>query len=1042
MQLIQGAYRGRLHRFYILYAPRLFHFVAKPLLSSLPASTAKKLRVFTQLDDWKQERRIQFADHQLEKKFGGTAPDVTEVLHCHIFSASFAFDTSSGRRRDRHLALYLSFGRVFVWDLFSRGQKRISAFCIFICPQNWYPFRFFPGPFDPAVSRTRKSTDSTAVRWESERTLHAKVHPSVHTGASLHTSLLIKRTRGQVAVAGSGSDAGTLRYAAWLHDLPELTLAPETVQWARQLLQKRLREHHQRLLKTLGGARTEGRLVARRPCVSSSGPSSVPTVAGAPSCSRTSSTDRASQVRSPEQQPSRFKGSMPTSRPSIIPAALAPKLKSTSSSPKRPAEIPPPDALVSPVADNTPAAAASMEEQAQSVPSQRAVRKHTVGECYVAYWESPLSHTTRSAVRPEAQIGLSSRRYTLSSPGEVQHSGRDARCSGVCSFDLASSRGSLLRQEAQGCWQSSSQRPLETKDLGSPVQQQLQYAQRGLSSSLFSAEENPPCGTGMSSVPAHARAYWALERPFVPPQASVAHPVLASSVPVAPTCSSPEAVRRDSLQRLFTMNGRRPCSSCASEAGPGLERQPSESEQHVFSTLPQPVGLMPLQHPQSPAATSVGGACRTVSISRSGLTERAMSTPVAPGWQNAPACERLPSWSASECHGLSLAEGEPSSESRDKKGNGFGVSFSGLERGSQLLDAETTRAQTNNVSGCRSSQSVSRVDSGHICSRGSKASPVLAATRLQARASSRFVSPVDADCSPSTSICSVSGGTPSGSCLLCCTNLSFQNSSTNSLPSPRSRLRSTTFKDRRSTNDNHCVEASQEHSDGTAKVESDPHASRVKENRKLRHIVQALYKSVHGNQGRSEQQPLDEYEYTASSPASRSRSRRYTVEQRQIEQQHPIDKRQPQGRRRVGLRRRLSRRWLSRSRPAAAASSSAGGAPDAAVSRRHCRRLRLYRRRNKAITNSRLTLSGNTVPGSDSACEMLRNPPRRARTAASLSKVRGTSKRLIRLQRSLSDRVRRGTLVLTSRMNCRSKSSGESVPIRNPKPSVDAALHP
>ena len=79
MQLIQGAYRGRLYRFYILYAPRLFHFVAKPLVSSLPATTANKVRVYTNPDEWYQERRVQFAAHQLEKKFGGTAPDITEV---------------------------------------------------------------------------------------------------------------------------------------------------------------------------------------------------------------------------------------------------------------------------------------------------------------------------------------------------------------------------------------------------------------------------------------------------------------------------------------------------------------------------------------------------------------------------------------------------------------------------------------------------------------------------------------------------------------------------------------------------------------------------------------------------------------------------------------------------------------------------------------------------------------------------------------------------------------------------------------------------
>lgn len=87
MQLIQGSYRGRLYRFYILHAPRLFHFVAKPLVASLPSTTAKKFRVFTSFDEWQQERRAQFASHQIEKKFGGTAPDVTEVLTTAFYFA-------------------------------------------------------------------------------------------------------------------------------------------------------------------------------------------------------------------------------------------------------------------------------------------------------------------------------------------------------------------------------------------------------------------------------------------------------------------------------------------------------------------------------------------------------------------------------------------------------------------------------------------------------------------------------------------------------------------------------------------------------------------------------------------------------------------------------------------------------------------------------------------------------------------------------------------------------------------------------------------
>ncbi|KAL8452131.1 hypothetical protein Emag_002501 [Eimeria magna] len=197
IQVIQGAYRGRLYRFYILHAPRLFHFVAKPLLASLPSNTARKVQVYPHLDDWHQERRTQFADHQLEKKYGGTAPDITE---------------------------------------------------------NWYPFHFFPGPFEPAAFSTPSGeAEETVVCWKSERSLHARVHPSIHTGASLHTSLLWRRPikKDQAEETASTDERQTLRYAAWLHHLPDLHLPPKAIRWARLLLREELLQHHNHLLQHL-----------------------------------------------------------------------------------------------------------------------------------------------------------------------------------------------------------------------------------------------------------------------------------------------------------------------------------------------------------------------------------------------------------------------------------------------------------------------------------------------------------------------------------------------------------------------------------------------------------------------------------------------------------------------------------------------------------------------------------------------------------------------------------------------------------------------
>ena len=106
--------------------------------------------------------------------------------------------------------------------------------------QNWYPFRFFPGPFEPECEAGHSGASQTAVRWESDQALHERVHLLVHTGVSLHTSLMWKR-------GAEKQGGGPFRYAAWLRYLPELRLAPATVEWAKGMLSTRLQGCHDSL---------------------------------------------------------------------------------------------------------------------------------------------------------------------------------------------------------------------------------------------------------------------------------------------------------------------------------------------------------------------------------------------------------------------------------------------------------------------------------------------------------------------------------------------------------------------------------------------------------------------------------------------------------------------------------------------------------------------------------------------------------------------------------------------------------------------------
>ncbi|CBZ52463.1 conserved hypothetical protein [Neospora caninum Liverpool] len=126
LSLLQASYRGRMYRFYLLNTPRFFHMLSRPLLAAMPASSAKKLRVFGSPEAWIDERKANFACHQLEAKYGGSQPNIE---------------------------------------------------------QGWFPFRFFPGPFEP-------DTPAEKIRWDSLAFLHQEAPPSVHTGFSLHSSLV------------------------------------------------------------------------------------------------------------------------------------------------------------------------------------------------------------------------------------------------------------------------------------------------------------------------------------------------------------------------------------------------------------------------------------------------------------------------------------------------------------------------------------------------------------------------------------------------------------------------------------------------------------------------------------------------------------------------------------------------------------------------------------------------------------------------------------------------------------------------------------
>lgn len=182
--------------------------------------------------------------------------------------------------------------------------------------------------------------------------------------------------------------------------------------------------------------------------------------------------------------------------------------------------------------------------------------------------------------------------------------------------------------------------------------------------------------------------------------------------------------------------------------------------------------------------------------------------------------------------------------------------------------------------------------------------------------------------------------------------------------------------------------------------------------------------SVSGNYDRSEQHVLGEYQSAAEAPRWRRRHRRYGRKQRQTQPQHHMDSGEPQERHEIGFRRRLSRQLLPRRRPLVTAPTGAAGTPKPAINRRYYRRLSLYHRSSRAVVSSRVAVTGSAWPSSNSGCEMFTETSGPTRRCATFSTVRGTSMRLIQLPVSLSNCVRRGTLLLARRMQRRTQSTG------------------
>ncbi|KAL8452132.1 hypothetical protein Emag_002502 [Eimeria magna] len=909
IQLIQGAYRGRLYRFYILHAPRLFHFVAKPLLASLPSSTAKKIRVFTQLDDWHQERRMQFADHQLEKKFGGTAPDITE---------------------------------------------------------NWYPFHFFPGPFEPAAFSTPSGEgEEIVVRWKSERSLHARVHPSIHTGASLHTSLLWRRPikKDQAEESASADERQTLRYAAWLHHLPELRLPPKAIRWARISLREDLVHHHHHLLHHLQN-RPQEKAQALSSCAGETAPEPLSEDNACASLSNSSTRD-ASRMPTPPRgrcfaaaTAAAAAAGMDSCAAALnqqTTAAVQDEHRSPTKSPQRGG------AAASPVGDHQGLCEAALPEQAH-----------------------PNLSSSEDPAAP------------LAAAAAIAAGGGQPQEQGPASL---ASEGCLHQQLLPGCH---------------------------------------PCSLG-DSCPAASQSggHWASDRPMVTADggsASGIAPCTSSTSAAAASClrSSGEPTPLPSAQGMLP-----PCRSCGRKTEGGSCDPAACCSRAAAQTTEQQLAALTLRGnaadsllshpPHSPLARSVGCPCRTMSLSGVETAERPREgSPVPPGLQEAPVCQRsYPESCLPSCCGPpalpQLQQFRETCCSGNRRANSCCSSTL-----PPLLEGHEAYQQAPpwRWGAASAAAHLSRPISIGVVSRSGESArgPLVQAPPLP-----RFIPPVVAETSPSTSAFLPTISSSFESCSAACSDL--HPGSPGPVVKPMVTL------------ENPLGEGGFL---SPVPLPSSEAPLSAKGHRSLGRMVRALYRSVSRSHITSSFGGGPEEVLKQQLPPKEAIRRRHTYadrwHRRVDRQQQVFDKRQPpEGRRRrLGLSMRLRGRWLSRQLQIAAAAAPAN-APKAATAaaakpmskgRSRYSRLRLSRRRLRttaAAARFAVAQQGEPLGGSEGGCGVWTAGPDSARlgTPSSLSSC-SHSNCLFRLPHSISARVKRGSLVLATRMHRRRSAPGGS----------------
>eukprot|EP00921_Rhytidocystis_pertsovi_P003439 GHVQ01005956.1.p1 GENE.GHVQ01005956.1~~GHVQ01005956.1.p1 ORF type:complete len:729 (-),score=139.93 GHVQ01005956.1:450-2636(-) len=175
VEALNARYRGRMYRMFVVNAPTLINLVSKPFLGALPASTSRKVKVYS--SNFKDEVKKLFSPSQLETRFGGVLPDLEANFYpFNFFSGPFQPTDEHEEEKITSSPINNLHDKIPLQILTGRDLSSVSHSCS--SPSSCYPSGRRCSEFRSLCAALQSlNLTSCCAKWLS-KSLHHKFHPT------------------------------------------------------------------------------------------------------------------------------------------------------------------------------------------------------------------------------------------------------------------------------------------------------------------------------------------------------------------------------------------------------------------------------------------------------------------------------------------------------------------------------------------------------------------------------------------------------------------------------------------------------------------------------------------------------------------------------------------------------------------------------------------------------------------------------------------------------------------------------------------------